>query len=113
MSVGSVSQVPGPLTSEIELKKAEKKRAQKALKKHREKEQREERKQKEEEELEKRRYAALGEREKVSCICKKNTAIHSQVEQGRATMSLLVLVFCYKHVFNYETFNLVILYLII
>ncbi|MGH0136262.1 UNVERIFIED_CONTAM: hypothetical protein FKN15_064514 [Acipenser sinensis] len=58
------AQVPGPLTSEIELKKAEKKRAQKALKKHREKEQREERKQKEEEELEKRRYAALGEREK-------------------------------------------------
>ncbi|XP_033863063.3 tRNA endonuclease ANKZF1 [Acipenser ruthenus] len=79
------AQVPGPLTSEIELKKAEKKRAQKALKKHREKEQREERKQKEEEELEKRRYAALGEREKRALAAERRLA--QQMAVSGSTLS--------------------------
>ncbi|XP_041120226.1 ankyrin repeat and zinc finger domain-containing protein 1 isoform X2 [Polyodon spathula] len=79
------AQVPGPLTAEIELKKAEKKRAQKALKKHREKEQREERKLKEEEELEKRRYAALGEREKRALAAERRLV--QQMAASGSTLS--------------------------
>lgn len=64
MSFG-VWKVPGPLTAEIESKKAEKKAAQKAAKKQREKEQREEKRREEEEQEEKRRFLALSDREKV------------------------------------------------
>lgn len=58
--------VPGPLTEEIESKKAEKKKAQKAARKQREKEQKEEKLQKQQEEEEKRRFTALSDREKVT-----------------------------------------------
>lgn len=58
--------VPGPLTEEIESKKAEKKKAQKAARKQREKEQKEEKLKKEQEEEEKRRFTALSDREKVT-----------------------------------------------
>lgn len=58
--------VPGPLTAEIESKKTEKKKAQKALKKQREKEQKEEKKKQELESEEKKRFASLTDREKVS-----------------------------------------------
>lgn len=60
-------QVPGPLTEEIELKQAEKKKAQKAAKKQREKEQKEEKRKLELEEEEKKRFASLTDREKVRC----------------------------------------------
>uniref|UniRef100_H3AWT4 Ankyrin repeat and zinc finger peptidyl tRNA hydrolase 1 n=1 Tax=Latimeria chalumnae TaxID=7897 RepID=H3AWT4_LATCH len=72
------AQVPGPLTTEIEAKKAEKKaekkKAQKAQKKQREKEEKEERKRKEEEDQEKKRYAALGEREKRALAAERRFA---------------------------------------
>ncbi|XP_067890801.1 tRNA endonuclease ANKZF1 isoform X2 [Heterodontus francisci] len=68
------AQISGPLTSEIELKKAEKKRAQKAAKKLREKEQKEEQKRMEEEENEKKRYAAMSEREKRALAAEKRFA---------------------------------------
>lgn len=58
--------VPGPLTEEIESKQLEKKKAQNALKKQREKKQREEKRQQELEAEEKRRFASLSDREKVS-----------------------------------------------
>lgn len=60
-----LSKIPGPLTAEIETKKAEKKREQKAARKQREKEQKEERRREEAEQEEKRRFAALSDREKV------------------------------------------------
>lgn len=59
--------VPGPLTEDMESKQLEKKRAQNALKKQREKKQREEKRQQELEAEEKRRFASLSDREKVSC----------------------------------------------
>ena len=58
--------VPGPLTAEIESKKTEKKKAQKALRKQREKEQKEEKRKQELEAEEKKRFASLTDREKVS-----------------------------------------------
>jgi len=61
-----MSKVPGPLTEEIESKKAEKKKAQKAARKQREKAQKEEKLQKQQEEEEKRRFTALSDREKVT-----------------------------------------------
>lgn len=60
--------VPGPLTEEIESKKAEKKKAQKAARKQREKEQKEEKLKKQQEEEEKRRFTALSDREKVTAF---------------------------------------------
>ncbi|KAI1898306.1 hypothetical protein AGOR_G00070960 [Albula goreensis] len=58
------AQIPGPLTAEIELKKTEKKRVQKAARKQREKEQKEEKRKQEQEMEEKRRFASLNDREK-------------------------------------------------
>lgn len=58
--------VPGPLTAEIESKKAEKKKAQNAIKKQREKGQKEEKRKQELEAEEKKRFASLTDREKVS-----------------------------------------------
>ncbi|XP_015214736.1 tRNA endonuclease ANKZF1 isoform X2 [Lepisosteus oculatus] len=75
------AQVPGPLTAEIESKKMEKKRAQKAAKKQREKEQREERKKQEVEEEEKRRYAALSDREKRAVAAERRLA-HQMATSG-------------------------------
>ncbi|MBN3295208.1 ANKZ1 protein, partial [Amia calva] len=81
----SKAQVPGPLTTEIELKKTEKKRAQKAVKKQREKEQKEEKKRQEAEEEEKRRYAALSDREKRALAAEKRLA--SQMATSGVTVS--------------------------
>lgn len=61
-----LTKVPGPLTSEMESKQLEKKRAQKVLRKQRDREQKEEKKKQELEEDEKRRFASLTDREKVS-----------------------------------------------
>lgn len=58
--------VPGPLTAEIESKKTEKKKAQRAQRKQREKEQKEDIRKQELEAEEKKRFASLTDREKVS-----------------------------------------------
>ncbi|XP_048857805.1 ankyrin repeat and zinc finger domain-containing protein 1 isoform X1 [Brienomyrus brachyistius] len=65
------AQIPGPLTAEIETKKAEKKRVQKAARKQREKEQKEEKRREEAEQEEKRRFAALSDREKRALAAEK------------------------------------------
>ncbi|XP_016138079.1 ankyrin repeat and zinc finger domain-containing protein 1-like [Sinocyclocheilus grahami] len=70
------AQVPGPLTEEIESKKAEKKKAQKAARKQREKEQKEEKLKKQQEEEEKRRFIALGDREKRALAAERRLAEH-------------------------------------
>ncbi|KAJ8352318.1 hypothetical protein SKAU_G00237940 [Synaphobranchus kaupii] len=67
----SKTQIPGPLTAEIELKKAEKRRAQKAAKKQREKEHKEERQKEEAEVEEKRKFASLSDREKRALAAEK------------------------------------------
>ncbi|KAG7227494.1 hypothetical protein INR49_005309 [Caranx melampygus] len=74
------AQVPGPLTAEIESKKTEKKKAQKALKKQREKDQKEEKKKQELEAEEKKRFASLTDREKRALAAEKRLA-----EQAAAT----------------------------
>ncbi|XP_071323139.1 tRNA endonuclease ANKZF1 isoform X2 [Trachinotus anak] len=68
------AQVPGPLTAEIESKKTEKKKAQKALKKQREKEQKEEKRKQELEAEEKKRFASLTDREKRALAAEKRLA---------------------------------------
>ncbi|XP_072541431.1 tRNA endonuclease ANKZF1 isoform X2 [Salminus brasiliensis] len=68
------AQVPGPLTAEIESKKAEKKKAQRAARKQREREQREERRRGEEEEEEKRRFLCLSDREKRALAAERRLA---------------------------------------
>uniref|UniRef100_A0A672T7Y4 Ankyrin repeat and zinc finger peptidyl tRNA hydrolase 1 n=1 Tax=Sinocyclocheilus grahami TaxID=75366 RepID=A0A672T7Y4_SINGR len=70
------AQVPGPLTEEIESKKAEKKKAQKAARKQREKEQKEEKLKKQQEEEEKRRFIALSDREKRALAAERRLAEH-------------------------------------
>uniref|UniRef100_A0A8C1JU63 Ankyrin repeat and zinc finger peptidyl tRNA hydrolase 1 n=1 Tax=Cyprinus carpio TaxID=7962 RepID=A0A8C1JU63_CYPCA len=70
------AQVPGPLTEEIESKKAEKKKAQKAARKQREKEQKEEQLKKQQEEEEKRRFIALSDREKRALAAERRLAEH-------------------------------------
>ncbi|XP_029386413.1 ankyrin repeat and zinc finger domain-containing protein 1 isoform X2 [Echeneis naucrates] len=74
------AQVPGPLTAEIESKKTEKKKAQKALRKQREKEQKEEKRRQEFEAEEKKRFASLTDREKRALAAEKRLA-----EQAAAT----------------------------
>lgn len=62
-------QIPGPLTAEIESKKAEKQKAQRAQRKQKEKEQKVEKRKRELEEEEKRKFASLTDREKVGkCV---------------------------------------------
>ncbi|XP_034742434.1 ankyrin repeat and zinc finger domain-containing protein 1 isoform X2 [Etheostoma cragini] len=70
----SKAQVPGPLTAEIESKKTEKKKAQKALRKQREKEQKEEKKKQELEAEEKKRFASLTDREKRALAAERRLA---------------------------------------
>ncbi|XP_042350284.1 ankyrin repeat and zinc finger domain-containing protein 1 isoform X2 [Plectropomus leopardus] len=70
----SKAQVPGPLTAEIESKKTEKKKAQKALRKHREKEQKEEKRKQELEAEEKKRFASLTDREKRALAAERRLA---------------------------------------
>ncbi|XP_062287741.1 tRNA endonuclease ANKZF1 isoform X3 [Scomber scombrus] len=66
--------VPGPLTAEIESKKTEKKKAQKAVKKQREKEQKEEKRKHELEVEEKKRFASLTDREKRALAAERRLA---------------------------------------
>ncbi|XP_041057336.1 ankyrin repeat and zinc finger domain-containing protein 1 isoform X2 [Carcharodon carcharias] len=68
------AQISGPLTSEIESKKTEKKRAQKMAKKLRERELKEQKKRMEEEEIEKKKYSAMSEREKRALAAEKRFA---------------------------------------
>ncbi|KAJ4933128.1 hypothetical protein JOQ06_029964 [Pogonophryne albipinna] len=70
----SKAQVPGPLTAEIESKKAEKKKAQNAIKKQREKGQKEEKRKQELEAEEKKRFASLTDREKRALAAEKRLA---------------------------------------
>ncbi|XP_058249081.1 tRNA endonuclease ANKZF1 isoform X2 [Hemibagrus wyckioides] len=79
------AQVPGPLTAEIESKKAEKKKAQKAAKKQREKEQREEKRREEEEQEEKRRFLALSDREKRALAAERRLAEQVATTGGTLT----------------------------
>ncbi|XP_073701890.1 tRNA endonuclease ANKZF1 [Garra rufa] len=70
------AQVPGPLTEEIESKKAEKTKARKAARKQREKEQKEEKLKKQQEEEEKKRFIALSDREKRALAAERRLAEH-------------------------------------
>ncbi|KAM8857093.1 tRNA endonuclease ANKZF1 isoform 1-T1 [Synchiropus picturatus] len=74
------AQVPEPLTAETESKKAEKKKAQKAMKKQREKDQKEEKRKQESEAEEKKRFASLSDREKRALAAERRLA-----EQASAT----------------------------
>ncbi|XP_054471471.1 ankyrin repeat and zinc finger domain-containing protein 1 isoform X3 [Anoplopoma fimbria] len=68
------AQVPGPLTAEIESKKTEKKKAQKAIKKQREKEQKEVKRKQELEAEEKKKFASLTDREKRALAAERRLA---------------------------------------
>uniref|UniRef100_A0A8C9RA52 Ankyrin repeat and zinc finger peptidyl tRNA hydrolase 1 n=1 Tax=Scleropages formosus TaxID=113540 RepID=A0A8C9RA52_SCLFO len=81
----SKAQVPAPLTGDIELKKAEKKRAQKATKKQREKEQKEEQRREEAEQEERRRFAALSDREKRALAAERR--LEEQLASTGGTIS--------------------------
>ncbi|KAL3970046.1 Rho family GTPase 1 [Sarotherodon galilaeus] len=81
----SKAQIPGPLTAEIELKKLEKKKAQKAQKKQREKEQKEEKRKQELEAEEKKQFASLTDREKRALAAEKRFA--AQVAAKGASIS--------------------------
>ncbi|XP_063789900.1 tRNA endonuclease ANKZF1 isoform X2 [Pseudophryne corroboree] len=70
----SKSQIPGPVSGEVEERRAEKKRAQKAQRKQKEKEEKEERLRKEAEEDMKRRFAALSDREKRALAAERRLA---------------------------------------
>ncbi|NXP21137.1 ANKZ1 protein, partial [Scytalopus superciliaris] len=74
----SRAKVPGPLTQEMEAKKLEKKRAQKALRKQRDQAQREERQRWEQEQEEKQRFAALSDREKRALAAERRLAVQLQ-----------------------------------
>ncbi|XP_008297369.1 ankyrin repeat and zinc finger domain-containing protein 1 isoform X2 [Stegastes partitus] len=79
------AQVPGPLTAEIESKKMEKKKAQKAQKKQREKEQKEEKRKQELEVEEKKKFASLTDREKRALAAERRLA--EQVAAAGASIS--------------------------
>ncbi|KAL4609023.1 ankyrin repeat and zinc finger domain-containing protein 1-like [Arapaima gigas] len=81
----SKAQVPGPLTADIESRKAEKKRAQKAAKKQREKEQKEEQRREEVEQEEKKRFAALSDREKRALAAERR--LEQQLASTGGTIS--------------------------
>ncbi|CAN9497826.1 unnamed protein product [Ophioblennius macclurei] len=70
----SKAQVPGPLTAEIESKKTEKKKTQKAQKKQRDKELKEEKRKQELETEEKQRFASLTDREKRALAAERRLA---------------------------------------
>ncbi|XP_062862036.1 tRNA endonuclease ANKZF1 [Trichomycterus rosablanca] len=79
------AQIPGPLTAEMESKKAEKKKAQKAAKKQREKEQKDERRKEEEEQEEKRRFLALSDREKRALAAERRLAEQAAITGATIT----------------------------
>ncbi|XP_075287015.1 tRNA endonuclease ANKZF1 isoform X2 [Opisthocomus hoazin] len=83
----SRAKVPGPLTQEMEAKKLEKKRAQKAQRKQREQAQREERQRWEQEQGEKRRFAALSDGEKRALAAERRLA--AQLQDAGAALSNL------------------------
>ncbi|KAG8544460.1 hypothetical protein GDO81_022461 [Engystomops pustulosus] len=70
----SKSQIPGPVSEEVEAHKAEKKRIQRAQRKQKEKEEKEERLRREAEEAEKKRFAALSDREKRAIAAERRFA---------------------------------------
>ncbi|XP_073503432.1 tRNA endonuclease ANKZF1 isoform X2 [Phyllobates terribilis] len=70
----SKSQIPGPISEEVEARKAEKKRVQRAQRKQKEKDDKEERSRREAEEAEKKRFAALSEREKRAIAAERRLA---------------------------------------
>ncbi|KAM3915946.1 tRNA endonuclease ANKZF1 [Leptodactylus fuscus] len=70
----SKSQIPGPISEEVEARKAEKKRIQRAQRKQKEKEDKEERLRREAEEAEKKRFAALSDREKRAIAAERRLA---------------------------------------
>ncbi|XP_029966992.1 ankyrin repeat and zinc finger domain-containing protein 1 isoform X2 [Salarias fasciatus] len=81
----SKAQVPGPLTAEIESKKTEKKKAQKAQKKQRDKELKDEKRKQELEAEEKQRFASLTDREKRALAAERRLA--EQVAATGASIS--------------------------
>ncbi|XP_073401585.1 tRNA endonuclease ANKZF1 isoform X2 [Dendrobates tinctorius] len=70
----SKSQIPGPISEEVEARKAEKKRVQRAQRKQKEKDDKEEKLRREAEEAEKKRFAALSEREKRAIAAERRLA---------------------------------------
>ncbi|XP_018427036.1 PREDICTED: ankyrin repeat and zinc finger domain-containing protein 1 [Nanorana parkeri] len=68
------SQIPGPVSEEVEARRTEKKKAQKAQRKEKEKEEKEERLRREVEEAEKKRFAALSDREKRALAAERRLA---------------------------------------
>ena len=81
----SRAKVPGPLTLEMEAKKLEKKRAQKAQRKQREQAQQEERQRLEQEQEEKQQFAALSDREKRALAAERRLA--EQMKNGSTALS--------------------------
>uniref|UniRef100_A0ACB8G2C6 Uncharacterized protein n=1 Tax=Sphaerodactylus townsendi TaxID=933632 RepID=A0ACB8G2C6_9SAUR len=71
------AQVPGPLTSQMEAKQAERRRAHKAQRKQREKEERESQQLLKQEENEKRCFALLSDREKIHCPSHTDPCCHN------------------------------------
>ncbi|KFV63392.1 Ankyrin repeat and zinc finger domain-containing protein 1 [Dryobates pubescens] len=72
------AKVPGPLTQEMEAKKLEKKRAQKAQRKQREQAKQEEQQRLEQEQKEKQWFAALSDREKRALAAERRLAAQLQ-----------------------------------
>ncbi|MEE6488982.1 hypothetical protein FKM82_015456 [Ascaphus truei] len=79
------SQIPEPVSAEAEIRKNEKKRAQKAQRKLREKEEKAERIRREEEEAVKERFAALSDREKRALAAERRLATQLNQTTGLET----------------------------
>ncbi|XP_070584865.1 tRNA endonuclease ANKZF1 [Erythrolamprus reginae] len=79
------AQVPGPLTSEMEARQAERRQAQKALRKQREREDREAQLLLEQEQEEKRQFALLSDREKRALMAERRFA--SQLKDSGASLT--------------------------
>lgn len=75
----SRSQIPGPISEEVEARKTEKKRAQRAQRKQKEREDKEERLRREAEEAEEKRFAALSDREKRAIAAERRLAAQINV----------------------------------
>lgn len=68
------AQVPGPLTPEMEARRATRKREQKAARRQREEQQRKQQEQEEREQEEQQRFAALSDREKRALAAERRLA---------------------------------------
>ncbi|XP_077129231.1 tRNA endonuclease ANKZF1 [Ranitomeya variabilis] len=84
----SKSQIPGPISEEVEARKAEKKRVQRAQRKQKEKDDKEERLRREAEEAEKKRFAALTEREKRAMAAERRLAAQLNLTNETAGTSV-------------------------